>query len=209
MRTTHAQVRGIYATALQYLDDDQVPVRQQHLMRALDTAIHRRHPGADSRDKRALRHRALDGLDDWRSAATRGELAARLREAAREGLDLDSMPGRPHADVAAGIWSHGAYSSRRVDPDRPASSCLSVGGRPWLHLWTDDPEALNPLVLRASFSDRPEGIRTVSAEVGGMSGCVGTIRPDAASGRPDAVIPVRFLEPIPVLQGATSVGHSD
>ncbi|MFJ5037976.1 hypothetical protein [Streptomyces parvulus] len=195
MRTAQAHVRGIYATALQFLTDDQAPVRQHDLLRALDTAIHRRHAGAASRDRRALRHQALEGLGDWRSAATRADLAARLRESAREGLDLTEMPGQPHADVAAGIWFHGAYSSRRAHPDRPAHRGLSADGRPWLYLWTDDPEARNPLVLHAAFSDGPDAVRRASALVGAPPGRVRTIRPDAASGRPDAPVRTQFLEP--------------
>ncbi|WP_328434549.1 hypothetical protein [Streptomyces sp. NBC_00425] len=152
MRTTKAHARGIYATALQYLADGQGPAEPRHLMRALDTAIHRRHAGADSRDRKALRHLALDGLGDWRSAETIDDLSARLREGAREGLDLADMPGKRHAAVAAGIWFHGAYSSRRTVADQPTPRGLSFDGRPWLYLWTDDPAARNPVVLRAAFA---------------------------------------------------------
>ncbi|MEW2568364.1 hypothetical protein [Streptomyces sp. NPDC047070] len=151
MRITKTEVRGIYATALGFLDDGQAPVEQRHLMRALDTAIHRRHPGADTRDKRALRHQALEGLD-WKGDVTRADLAGQLRDGARDGLDLTEMTGRPHATVAGGIWFHGAYSPRRALPGKPAPRGLSVGGRPWLYLWTDVPEARNPLVLHAEYA---------------------------------------------------------
>ncbi|MFF0092730.1 hypothetical protein ACFYSF_22595 [Streptomyces canus] len=152
MRITQAHVRGVYATALQYLDDGQAPVEARHVHRALDSAIHRRHAGADRRDKRALRHMALDGLPDWTSAATGADFAAQLRQAARLGLDLDEMVGRPYAPVAAGIWFHGAYSARRVRACEAWPSRPSYDGRPWLRLWTDDEEAPNPVVLAAKFA---------------------------------------------------------
>ncbi|MFF5968215.1 hypothetical protein ACFY64_31730 [Streptomyces collinus] len=152
MRITQALVRGVYATALQYLDDDHAPAEARHLHRALDSAIHRRHPDADRRDKRALRHKALDGLPDWHSAATRADLVTQLRESARLGLDLTGMVGRKYAPVAAGIWFHGAYSARRVRTDQPKPAGVSYEGRPWLRLWTDDYEARNPVVLAAEFA---------------------------------------------------------
>lgn len=152
MRITQADVRGVYATALQYLDGDQAPVEARHLHRALDSAIHRRHPGADRRDRRALRHKALDGLADWTSAATRADLAHQLREAARLGLNLDEMVGCSYAPVAAKIWFHGAYSARRARACEPWPSRPSYDGRPWLRLWTDNEEAPNPLVLAAEFA---------------------------------------------------------
>ncbi|CAL9535832.1 hypothetical protein [Streptomyces sp. enrichment culture] len=151
MRVTQAAVRGIYATALQYLDDDQAPAEPRHLMRALDTAIHRRHPEADARTKRQLRHRALEGLPGWQRAGTRADLARQLRQAARRGLDLTELVGEPYARAAGRIWSHGAYSSRRVRRDRPVPRGLSYSGRPWVRVWTDDDEASNPAVLHAEF----------------------------------------------------------
>ncbi|MER6979637.1 hypothetical protein [Streptomyces carpinensis] len=152
MRPTQAHVRGIYATALQYLDDDQAPAEPRHLHRALDSAIHRRHPDADSRAKRALRHKALEGLPGWTSAATRADLADQLRQAARCGLDPDEMIGQSYATVAGQVWFHGAYSARRVRREKPWPHGLSESGRPWLKLWTDDEEARNPVVLYAEFS---------------------------------------------------------
>ncbi|MEU7323372.1 hypothetical protein ABZ682_22895 [Streptomyces griseoviridis] len=152
MRLTQAHVRGICATALQYLDDDQAPAAARHLHRAVDSAIHRRHPDADRRAKRALHRMTLDSLPGWTEAATRADLATQFRETARLGLDLAGMVGRSYAPVAAGIWFHGAYSARRVRvceawPTRP-----SCDGRPWLRLWTDDENAPNPLVLAAEFA---------------------------------------------------------
>ncbi|MEU6595521.1 hypothetical protein ABZ923_41075 [Streptomyces sp. NPDC046881] len=152
MRITQARVRGVYATALQYLDGDQVPAEARQLHRALDTAIHRRHPEADRRDKRALRHKALEGLPDWAEAATRADLVDQLRGAARFGLDLTEMVGRPYALTAAGIWFHGAYSARRVRTDQPFPTGVSYDGRPWLRLWTDDEEAVNPTIVAAEFA---------------------------------------------------------
>ncbi|MGW2951552.1 hypothetical protein [Streptomyces eurythermus] len=152
MRITQACVRGVYATALQCLDGDQTPAEACHLHRALDSAIHRRYPEADRREKRALRHLAFDGLPDWASAATRADLAEQLTQAARLGLDLADMVGRQYAPVAAGIWFHGAYSARRVRACEAWPSRPSYDGRPWLRLWTDDEEAVNPTVLAAEYA---------------------------------------------------------
>ncbi|KQW13551.1 hypothetical protein [Streptomyces sp. Root369] len=152
MRLTQAHVRGICATALKYLDDDQAPAAARHLHRAVDTAINRRHPDADRRARRALRHMTLDSLPDWTDAATRADLVSQLREVARCGLDLTEMVGQPHANVAGRIWFHGAYSSRRVIADRPRPAGLSYEGRPWLYLLTDDEQARNPVVLAAEFA---------------------------------------------------------
>lgn len=152
MRPTKAHVRGIYATALLYLDGDQAPAEPRHLHRAVDTAIHRRHPDADSREKRSLRHAALEGLPGWTGAATRADLATQLRQAARCGLDLGELVGQPYANAAGRIWCHGAYSSNRVHSAKPAPRGLSYGGRPWVRIWTDDEGARNPLVLRAEYT---------------------------------------------------------
>jgi hypothetical protein len=147
-----AHVRGVYATAVLHLDDDQAPAEPRHLHRALDTAIHRRHPDADSREKRGLRHAALDSLPEWTSAQTRADLTALLRQAAQRGLNLSDLAGQPYADVAARIWFHGAYSSRRVHSDRPTACGLSHSGRPWVRIWTDDEDAMNPAVIRAEYA---------------------------------------------------------
>ncbi|MFJ1607000.1 hypothetical protein ACIOHS_27055 [Streptomyces sp. NPDC088253] len=152
MRLTQAHVRGICATALQYLDDDQAPAAPRHLHRALDSAISRRHPDVDRRTKRALRHMTLDSLPGWAEAATSADLTVQLRETARLGLDLASMVGRSYAPVAAGIWFHGAYSARRVRACEAWPTRPSYEGRPWLRLWTDDESAPNPLVVAAEFA---------------------------------------------------------